>query len=93
MFTTVFVSHSYSRVVIWSVMSYLNLVFFLSQVLEASDVVLEVLDARDPMGCRCPQLEQAVTCSGGNKKLLLVLNKIGKKHRFSPIVTGTVVLW
>uniref|UniRef100_A0A8C5T5G0 Guanine nucleotide-binding protein-like 3 n=1 Tax=Malurus cyaneus samueli TaxID=2593467 RepID=A0A8C5T5G0_9PASS len=46
------------------------------KVLEASDVVLEVLDARDPMGCRCPQLEQAVTCSGGNKKLLLVLNKI-----------------
>ncbi|NXC64500.1 GNL3 protein, partial [Aleadryas rufinucha] len=48
----------------------------LIKVLEASDVVLEVLDARDPMGCRCPQLEQAVTCSGGNKKLLLVLNKI-----------------
>ncbi|KAF4803406.1 Guanine nucleotide-binding protein-like 3 [Turdus rufiventris] len=46
------------------------------KVLEASDVVLEVLDARDPMGCRCPQLEQAVICSGGNKKLLLVLNKI-----------------
>lgn len=44
-------------------------------------MVLEVLDARDPMGCRCPQLEQAVTCSGGDKKLLLVLNKIGKKHR------------
>ncbi|NXQ27112.1 GNL3 protein, partial [Alaudala cheleensis] len=48
----------------------------LMKVLEASDVVLEVLDARDPMGCRCPQLEQAVTCSAGNKKLLLVLNKI-----------------
>ncbi|NXX73444.1 GNL3 protein, partial [Urocolius indicus] len=48
----------------------------LKKVLEASDVVLEVLDARDPMGCRCPQLEQAVTCSGGDKKLLLVLNKI-----------------
>ncbi|NXM48656.1 GNL3 protein, partial [Gymnorhina tibicen] len=48
----------------------------LVKVLEASDVVLEVLDARDPMGCRCPQLEQAVTCSAGNKKLLLVLNKI-----------------
>ncbi|NXR52617.1 GNL3 protein, partial [Hippolais icterina] len=48
----------------------------LMKVLEASDVVLEVLDARDPMGCRCPQLEQAVTSSGGNKKLLLVLNKI-----------------
>ncbi|NXW15674.1 GNL3 protein, partial [Circaetus pectoralis] len=48
----------------------------LRKVIEASDVVLEVLDARDPMGCRCPQLEQAVTCSGGDKKLLLVLNKI-----------------
>ncbi|KFQ48667.1 Guanine nucleotide-binding protein-like 3, partial [Pelecanus crispus] len=48
----------------------------LKKVIEASDVVLEVLDARDPMGSRCPQLEQAVTCSGGDKKLLLVLNKI-----------------
>ncbi|XP_014814905.1 PREDICTED: guanine nucleotide-binding protein-like 3 [Calidris pugnax] len=48
----------------------------LNKVIEASDVVLEVLDARDPMGCRCPQLEQAVTSSGGDKKLLLVLNKI-----------------
>ncbi|NXT50972.1 GNL3 protein, partial [Pluvianellus socialis] len=48
----------------------------LKKVIEASDVVLEVLDARDPMGCRCPQLEQAVTCSGEDKKLVLVLNKI-----------------
>ncbi|NWX45563.1 GNL3 protein, partial [Steatornis caripensis] len=47
----------------------------LKKVIEASDVVLEVLDARDPMGCRCPQLEQAVTCSGEDKKLLLILNK------------------
>ncbi|KAI6077122.1 Guanine nucleotide-binding protein-like 3 [Aix galericulata] len=48
----------------------------LEKVIEASDVILEVLDARDPMGCRCPQLEQAITCSGGDKKLVLVLNKI-----------------
>ena len=47
------------------------------RVVEASDVVLEVLDARDPLGCRCPQVEEAVLCSGTNKKLILVLNKIG----------------
>lgn len=49
----------------------------LLQVIDASDVVIEVLDARDPLGFRCPQLEEAVLQREGNKKLLLVLNKIG----------------
>lgn len=44
-------------------------------------MILEVLDARDPLGCRCPQVEQAVIQSGTNKKIVLVLNKIGKKGR------------
>ena len=47
------------------------------KVVETSDVVLEVLDARDPLGCRCYQVEQAVMAAGTDKKLILVLNKIG----------------
>ncbi|XP_066206787.1 guanine nucleotide-binding protein-like 3 [Saccopteryx leptura] len=46
----------------------------LKKVIEASDVVLEVLDARDPLGCRCPQVEEVIV-QGGQKKLVLVLNK------------------
>ncbi|XP_076985155.1 guanine nucleotide-binding protein-like 3 isoform X2 [Tamandua tetradactyla] len=46
----------------------------LKKVIEISDVVLEVLDARDPLGCRCPQVEEAII-QGGQKKLILVLNK------------------
>ncbi|XP_061689316.1 guanine nucleotide-binding protein-like 3-like protein isoform X2 [Syngnathoides biaculeatus] len=46
------------------------------KVVEAADVILEVLDARDPLGCRCPQVEQAVIQSGTDKKIVLVLNKI-----------------
>ncbi|XP_006876092.1 PREDICTED: guanine nucleotide-binding protein-like 3 [Chrysochloris asiatica] len=46
----------------------------LKKVIEASDVVLEVLDARDPLGCRCPQVEEAIV-QAGHKKLILVLNK------------------
>ena len=44
--------------------------------MEAADVVLEVLDSRDPLGSRCQELESIVRASA-NKKLVLILNKIG----------------
>ncbi|KAM6979737.1 guanine nucleotide-binding protein-like 3 [Aplochiton taeniatus] len=48
----------------------------LNKVIDASDVIVQVLDARDPLGCRCPQLEEAVLQREGNKKLVFLLNKI-----------------
>ena len=46
----------------------------LKKVLEASDVVLQVLDARDPEGCRNFEVEQEALKQ--NKKVVLILNKI-----------------
>lgn len=46
-----------------------------------SDVIIEVLDARDPDGCRSREIEKRVirqesTTFMGNKRLILMLNKI-----------------
>jgi len=46
------------------------------KVVEAADVVLQVLDARDPLGSRCREVEEAVVAGGkAGKRLVLVLNK------------------
>ena len=48
------------------------------KVVDAADVVIEVLDARDPLSCRCLDVERLVRRSGADKKVILLLNKIGE---------------
>lgn len=48
----------------------------LDQVIENSDVILEVLDSRDPLSCRSKELENTILSKKGDKKIILVLNKI-----------------
>ncbi|KAF2002807.1 hypothetical protein P154DRAFT_461707 [Amniculicola lignicola CBS 123094] len=47
------------------------------QVVDLADVVLYVLDARDPEGTRSKEVEQAVMAAdAGNKRMIFILNKI-----------------
>ncbi|KAL1966488.1 hypothetical protein VTN77DRAFT_4410 [Rasamsonia byssochlamydoides] len=47
------------------------------QVAEAADVILYVLDARDPEGTRSREVEREIMAAdGGSKRLILILNKI-----------------
>jgi len=46
----------------------------LREVIHKCDVILEVVDARDPNGCRCTSLEREIVAQ--NKKVVIVLNKI-----------------
>ena len=48
------------------------------KVVEQADVILYILDARDPEGTRSRDIEKSIRESpNGEKQLLLVLNKIG----------------
>lgn len=46
------------------------------QVIDSSDVVVQVLDARDPLGTRCYQVEKYLKKEKSHKNLIFVLNKV-----------------
>lgn len=46
------------------------------QVLDCSDVVIQVLDARNVPGTRCPHLERHLKTNASHKHLIFVINKV-----------------
>lgn len=48
----------------------------LYKVIDASDVIIQVLDARDPMGTRSPPIEKYIKKEKNYKHLIFVLNKV-----------------
>jgi len=46
------------------------------KVVKTADVIIQVLDARDPLGTRCPEIERQILEADPKKKIVLVLNKI-----------------
>jgi len=46
------------------------------KVVDAADVIIQVLDARDPLACRAPEVERFVRSRGADKRIVLLLNKV-----------------
>lgn len=47
------------------------------KVVSLADVVLQVLDARDPLGCRSNEVEEFIRQFSPRKRLVFLLNKTG----------------
>jgi nuclear GTP-binding protein len=57
----------------------------LRSVLDAADVIVQVLDARDPLSYICPSINDYSLSKG--KKSLYVLNKIGISRLPNPLIS------
>ena len=54
----------------------------LYRVLDSADVVVQVLDARDPQGTRCRHIERYLEKEKPHKHLVFLLNKVWLKFIF-----------
>ncbi|KAI9214558.1 hypothetical protein DS838_000508 [Geotrichum bryndzae] len=62
----------------------------LYKVIDSSDVVIHVLDARDPLGTRCQSVEQYIKKEAAHKHLIYVLNKCDLVPNWVSISVGFI---
>lgn len=68
--------------------------FFIFQVIDSSDVVVQVLDARDPIGTRSPHVESYLKKEKHWKHLIFVLNKCDLVPTWATVSTVLpIILW
>lgn len=56
--------------------TWLTVIGGVAQVIDSSDVVMQILDIRDPIGTRCPHIEKYLKKHAAHKHLVLILNKV-----------------
>ena len=64
-----------SQLVVALPQTWVHVSFFPLQVIDSSDVVIQVLDARDPLGTRSQSIETYIKKEKHWKHLIFVLNK------------------
>jgi nuclear GTP-binding protein len=60
----------------------------LYKVIDSSDIIIHVLDARDPMGTRCKNVENFIRKEKPHKHLIFVLNKCDLVPTWSTVRTS-----
>lgn len=65
----------------------------LYKVLDSSDVVIHVLDARDPIGTRCKPVVEYLTKEKTHKHLVYVLNKVDLVPTWVTVSALTFTIW
>ncbi|KAI3710512.1 hypothetical protein L2E82_40295 [Cichorium intybus] len=65
----------------------------LYKVIDSSDVVIQVLDARDPQGTRCHHLEKHLKEHCKHKHMILLLNKVSDKDLETVYVETSIYMF
>ena len=65
----------------------------LYKVIDSSDVILHILDARDPLGTMCESVLEYIRKEKAHKQVVLVINKCDLVPNWVTVISPTSQLW